>query len=337
MINTVVVQVVQQILNVAVECGLDAQALMSTIALDPPCLENVDGRIACEMFYALWHEIMQRCGDPCIGLRMAAMGNQSSSVVVQKAYSCPTVGAALESLVQYSQIANTGRSMTLEIEAEVARISFTSAAGCPHPMPIAYCQWCLANLVFQGRQITGVDFVPVQVGFQYAPPSDLTLYHQVFRSPLAFHQPVNFLAIEAQYLQHPLKTANPALSAILDRYAATLLAQLPKPENFLEHVQHLIAEELHKNEPGIETIAYRLGYAPRTLQRKLKAGGTSYRELLDKTRSQLAIHYLQENQVAINEIACLLGFSEASAFHRAFKRWTGMTPSEFRDCSYVQR
>ena len=132
-----------------------------------------------------------------------------------------------------------------------------------------------------------------------------------------------------------MQTANPALSAILDRYAAALLAKLPKPENFTESVTQLIAEELHKSEPGIEAIASRLGYAPRTLQRKLKEVGTSYQELLDKTRSQFAAQYLQEKHIAISEIAGLLGFSEASAFHRAFKRWTGMTPSEFRACSYV--
>ena len=122
---------------------------------------------------------------------------------------------------------------------------------------------------------------------------------------------------------------------ILDRYAAALLAKLPKPESFIECVTQLIAEELHKSEPGIEAISSRLGYAPRTLQRKLKEVGTSYQELLDKTRSQFAIQYLQEEQIAISEIACLLGFSEASAFHRAFKRWTGLSPGEFRACSYV--
>jgi AraC-like DNA-binding protein len=336
MINTVVVQVVQHILSLAAQCEFNPEELMAAINLDAQYLENLDGRISCETFYALWHEIMQRSGDPSIGLRMATVDCQNTSaVVVQSAYCSPTIGEALKRLVQYSQVANTGRTINLEIKAEVARISFASAVGFRIAMPITYCQWCLANLVLQGRQITGVDWVPLEVGFQCAPPDDLTQYHHLFRSPLAFYQPVNYLLIEAEFLQHPLRTANPALSVILDRYAAALLAKLPKPESFIDSVTQMIAEELHKGEPGLEAIANRLGYAPRTLQRRLKEVGTSYQELLAKTRSQFAIQYLQEEHIAISEIACLLGFSEASAFHRAFKRWTGRSPGEFRACAYV--
>jgi AraC-like DNA-binding protein len=330
--NTVNAQVVHYILSLAAQCNLVREELMAAIALDAKHLENMDGRIPCEMFYALWHEMMQRSNDPCIGLYMATLDNQDiSAVVAHSAYCSPTVGEGLKRLVQYAQIANTARDVTFEIQAGVARVSFASAAHCHLSMPLAYCQWCLANTVLQARKATGVDWIPLQVGFQCAPPDDLTLYHHLFRSPLVFNQPVDSVSMEVEFLQQPLLTANRALSVILDRYAESLLAKLPKPENFTDSV----AEELHRCEPGIEAIASRLGYAPRTLQRKLKEAGTSYQELLDKTRWHLAAHYLQEEHITIHEVACLLGFSEASAFHRAFKRWTGMSPGEFRAHSYV--
>ena len=199
MINTVVVQVVQHILSLAAQFELDPKELMRAIELDAQSLENLDGRISCEIFYTLWHEIMQQSGDPSIGLRMATADHQlTSAIVVQSAYCSPTIGEALKRLVQYSQVANTGRTITLEIQAKVAQISFASAVGFRLTMPIAYGQWCLANLVLQGRQITGVDWVPLQVGFQCAPPDDLTQYHHLFRSPLVFHQPVNYLSIPAE-------------------------------------------------------------------------------------------------------------------------------------------
>ena len=334
--NTVNAQVVQYVLSLAAQCNLVREELMTAIGLDANHLDNMDDRIPCETFYALWHEIVQRSGDPCIGLHMATLDNQDiSAVVAHSAYCSPTVGEGLQRLVQYAQIANTARDVTLDIQAGVARISFASAAHCHFAMPLAYCQWCLANTVLQARKATGVDWVPLQVGFQCAPPANLTPYHQLFRSSLVFNQPVDSVSMAVEFLEQPLLTANRTLSVILDRYAETLLAKLPQPESFIDGVIQLIAEELHKSEPGIEAIASRLGYAPRTLQRKLKEVDTSYQELLNKTRWQLAAHYLQEEQITIHEVACLLGFSEASAFHRAFKRWTGLSPGEFRTHSYV--
>ena len=338
MSNTVNVQVVQHILSTADQCGLSSAELMAAIRMDAKHLENTSGRIPCETFYALWDEMMQRSGDPCIGLRMATLDNQDTpAVVAHSAYCSATVGEGLKHLVQYSQIANTGRDVALEIQDEVARVSFASAAHSRLAMPVAYCQWCLANTVLQARKFTGVDWIPLQVGFQSAPPKDLTPYHHLFRSPLAFNQPVDSISIETAFLQQPLLTANRPILVLLERYAETLLNKLPKPENFTARVAQLIAEELNQCEPGIEAISLRLSYAPRTLQRKLKEAGTSYQELLDKTRWQLAAHYLQEEHITIHEVACLLGFSEASAFHRAFKRWTGMSPGEFRACSNVAR
>lgn len=95
-------------------------------------------------------------------------------------------------------------------------------------------------------------------------------------------------------------------------------------------MRSIITSEFRGGDPSLERVADQLGLTPRTLQRKLHEMGTSHNELLDQMRRQLAMRYLREREMAICEVAYLLGFSESSSFHRAFKRWTGVTPKEFR-------
>ncbi|MDF5729485.1 MAG: AraC family transcriptional regulator [Rhizonema sp. PD38] len=124
--------------------------------------------------------------------------------------------------------------------------------------------------------------------------------------------------------------SDPGLGRILDRYIEVLLAKLPQSGSFIDSVCREISRELRGGNLEVEAITKRLGFVSRTLQRKLKEAGTSYQELLDETRQSLSTHYLQEQHITVSEVAFLLGFSEASAFSRAFKRWTGTTPGEFR-------
>jgi len=95
-------------------------------------------------------------------------------------------------------------------------------------------------------------------------------------------------------------------------------------------VRLIIKNEFKGGEASLEKVAGQLGLSGRTLQRKLQERGTTHQELLDQMRKELAVRYLREPEMAICEVAYLLGFSESSALHRAFKRWTGKTPSEFR-------
>jgi AraC-like DNA-binding protein len=124
--------------------------------------------------------------------------------------------------------------------------------------------------------------------------------------------------------------ADASLCAVLDRHAEELLAKYPPRDSLIEQVRNLIAAEFRGGEPSLERIADNLGLTPRTLQRKLQELDTSYNDVLDQMRRQLAMRYLREPQMAICEVAYLLGFSESSSFHRAFKRWTGVTPKGFR-------
>jgi len=131
--------------------------------------------------------------------------------------------------------------------------------------------------------------------------------------------------------QVPLPTSDPALLEILKRHADHLLAKLPPSDDFIARVRQLIAQELTGGDPSADHLATRLGMSSRTLRRRLEERGTGHKALLDEIRRELAMRHLGEERLEIGEVAFLLGYSEASAFHRAFKRWTGSTPVDYRE------
>ena len=140
----------------------------------------------------------------------------------------------------------------------------------------------------------------------------------------------NALVLPAPLLETPCVRADPALVAVLDRYAAERLEQAPRTSSIADRVRSALGDELRGGEPTAARLATRFKMSVRSLSRLLAAEGTSFRELLDALRRDLATRHLAADQLSIGEVAFLLGFSELSSFHRAFKRWTGRTPAEFR-------
>lgn len=327
---TVWLKLVQGILNAAEKANLKTDALLSAIELNPSILEDTDARIPQEKLYALWQEITRSSKDEAIGLRLAQLAEPALlDVVGYAAYSSPNLGEALSRIIRYSRLIHEGAKWTLETNGKMAQIS-QAIPGAHLPLPPAACQWIVANMVLNAQRMTGLELAPLKVGFQHQQPEDVSGYRCLFRSPLAFEQPVNFVLVDARVLNQPLLKSDAGLCAVLDRHAEDLLAKLPRQESIVDSVRLEISAGLRGGDPGLDAIAHKLGIAPRTLQRKLKEAGTSHQELLDEMRRELSIYYLQEREMAVCEVAFLLGFSETSAFHRAFKRWTGATPGEFR-------
>ncbi|MBW4597326.1 MAG: AraC family transcriptional regulator [Brasilonema angustatum HA4187-MV1] len=331
-LHAVSIKLVQGILSAALaaDSDLEAEQMLAAIGLYPEILKDADVYISHEKFIALWVELVRCSGNPSIGLRMAEFAQPSCWDVVGYAVeSSPNLNEAMRRIVRSVRVLHEEAEMTFEVKGKVARLTHTVPSFPISPYR-ANCDWVVAGIFLLIRRITGVDFVPLKVGFQYSLPEDISAYHRLFRAPLKFGQPVNEIAFDSTFLSSPLLKSYPGLGRVLDRYIEDLLAKLPHSESFIDSVRREISIELRGGNLGVEVIAKRLGFVPRTLQRKLKEAGSSYQELLDEMRRSLSIHYLQEQHMAVSEVAFLLGFSEASAFYRAFKRWTGTTPSEFR-------
>ncbi len=131
-------------------------------------------------------------------------------------------------------------------------------------------------------------------------------------------------------MPRPLKTADSDLLRILVRCCEQILESRPVGDELPHQVQHLVAKHLPSGGPGVEAVAEELGMSVRTLSRRLRERGLSYRRMVDDLRRRLTLEYLKDTDLRVSEIAYLVGYSEVSAFTHAFRRWTGLSPSAFR-------
>jgi AraC-like DNA-binding protein len=187
------------------------------------------------------------------------------------------------------------------------------------PRPIA--ELSIANYVHLARTWTGMPIIPREVRFQHARPRDTRELKRFFGCKLRFEQRDNAVVLSREAMALRFVTAEPALGTYLEATAAARLAQLPAP-SLLDEIRAAITDELGSGEVDIERIARRVGVTPRSLQRRLRDRGTSYRELIDTVRHRRAIDLMQRG-LSIGDVAEHLGFSDPRAFRRAFRRWTG--------------
>ena len=170
----------------------------------------------------------------------------------------------------------------------------------------------------------------VEAAFQFAEPAELAPYRAALGCPLRFGVRETQLRILRGVFDVPLRRADASLFAYLERHASALLARIPDRQPLSAQLRDALLAQLPDGEPQQALLARRLGLSERTLQRRLRGEGTSFAALLDDLRAELARRYLSDPQLCVYEVAYLLGYSEPSPFHRAFRRWTGQTPREYR-------
>ena len=327
---TVQAQAVEKIVRAASANGVKAESLYAAVKLEPSVLLDPDNRIPFAQLIALYEKAAELTGDHDFGLHVGESVNPSAfDVVGYCAINSPTLGAAFTRVARYHSIWTDGALFTLESSGPISAVVYRYV----DPTIVQHRQdseMTLATVAALCRNIATPEFVPTAVEFQHEAPPDTSEHQRLFCCPIEFRAPVNKLSFASSFLSFPIAKADPSLCVLLDRHAEELLAKFPPRDSLVDQVRSIITGELRGGDPSLERVADQLGFTPRTLQRKLQELGASHNELLDQMRRQLAIRYLREREMAICEVAYLLGFSESSSFHRAFKRWTGMTPKEFR-------
>jgi AraC-like DNA-binding protein len=187
----------------------------------------------------------------------------------------------------------------------------------------------MAMIVRLCRLIRGAEINPLRVTLRRQTPSCTKAFSQVFRAPVEFSARRDRLVFDREELSQPLLTANTELARANDQIVIDYLAKFDR-DRVTMRVRSMLLEQLATGSATQESIARGLNLSARSLQRKLHEEGTTYKQLVDDTRRELAAQYVKQSQLSINEITYMLGFSEPSNFTRAFKRWTGESPSEYR-------
>ncbi len=302
--------------------------------LTPELVADDDARITAAQFCVAWAEGIRATGNPSLALDIAAATPSGAFGIVE--YVCrsaPTVGGALQRWVRYLNLLDDAVKVGLAVEDDRAMLRVEQESEAPASGAHELCFALVAKYV---RELSAAPLRIVGVDFVHRAPPDVARYRSVFDAPVTFSAPVNQLVLPRAVLDASLVSSDPQLLAILTRAADELHARAPEEPTLAAQVARVLRDALRDDEGHVEIVAKRLGLTARSLQRRLKDEGSSFNAVREQVRKDLSKRYLGDN-LSIAEISFLLGFSEPSAFFRAFKRWTGQTPIEARRSTAIAR
>lgn len=331
--DLVVVSFLRDLVFFAASRGADPGQLCERAGVTPAMLASpddmVDGRIAGE----LWAAACKATGEPDLGLHLGAAAHLSSlGLVAPVLLHCPNLRRALGKFADYSRLLSSAFAIdVVDVDARRTAIRFVLLS---HDSYIARAprqpMECIALATSTGLgQLLARPLRVLEVHFRHVAPARTKAHTAAFQAPVHFGQDVDQLLVETVELERPVVLADPAMLAQHEAKARALLAERGD-DGMVARVRQALGTLLRGELPSVEDVAEQLTTSPRSLQRALADEGTSFRELLDDVRHDLAVAHLQDPATGVAQVALLLGFSEPSAFHRSFKRWTGTTPSQFR-------
>jgi len=330
-INTVVARLPLFVLRQAEAAGLDRQKALRVADLSEEALADPDARILVRKNLELWRFILDSLPDPDLGIRFGSeLETRDAGLVGYTMLHSSTLLNALQRLVRFGRILEESDPPELRVGSQVAEYLWRS-----YPQQEVLLQrmidYELAAGVAVVREITGVDIEPIEIRFPYAErPSDLTAHRRHFRCNLSFGEPLAGMVFRRRDLDLPVREADEELGSYLERYAEEVLEALAPGGSLAEKVERAMWAKMKKGRLTLDGIASALAVSPRTLQRRLREEGTSFVELRDRFRRDMAVVILRDRRLAIYEVAFLLGYSEPSTFYRAFRRWMGTSPHEYR-------
>lgn len=318
----------------AIKITLDRQdinsaALFAQAGLDIHELANPNARYPLANTTRLWQLAVQATGDENLGLNVARNINQTTfHALGYSLLASHTLEEAFERLIRYFRIVSDAAELDFQPSGDDYKFIIRLQPGEVQPANEAL-DAMMSVVIRLCRALYGKHFRASEIRLRRPAPQDETVFNKVFQAPIAFGADEAAMYISRLILRAPLPSANAELARHNDEILARHIARFDKV-NVANRVHATLLEQLSQGEPSQEKIAGSLHMSLRNLQRKLSAEKTSYKEILNRTRHELALSYIAEPRYSISEITYLLGFSDTSSFTRAFKRWTGQSPSHYR-------
>lgn len=241
---------------------------------------------------------------------------------------CPHLGAAFNRLEQYARLVDRAYFMEVSVEGNFIKVVWPLMLH--ETYHALYAEMGMATFIQFARSLTSRKMPLHTMGFCHPPLGDKARYQEFFGGKVLFNEPELYMKLDINYLNYPLRQPDDKLLGILEKQAKQALAQIPNQEQFLQQVHTVMLTLCREALPTLDQVASDLNMSARTLQRKLADHGFTFQQLLEQTQQHLAEQYLKDERLQLVEIAQLLGYSDQSAFTRAFKRWTGSTPKVFR-------
>jgi AraC-like DNA-binding protein len=309
--------------------GIDSRALFRRCGIAAADIRDANARLPSEKWDLVAREAAARIPDPAFALRAARCWHPSNLGVLGHAWlTSSTLRSGLQRVVSYGRLVGERVSTRLENTANGLKLLIDSGRTDPVTGPIVI-DLTMSLLMDMCRMNFGASLRPRAVCLKRARPDAWQEYSAFYGCPVRFSEPADSFTLSAADADEPLPTSNRQLAATLDRLIAEQLAHLDKT-NVVARCKASLLEQLSSGELSEEEMAQQLHMSRRTLQRKLAEAEITYLKLVDDTRRDLALRYIEDPRHSITDITFMLGFSQQSAFTRAFKRWTGMPPSGYR-------
>jgi AraC-like DNA-binding protein len=310
--------------------GVDPAVLFEQAGLDAQKLYDANARYRDSRLYKLWQLAVEATGDPYIGLRVASYWHPSAAHALGYAWlASATLKDALERTVRYYRMMTDKEELTLTESEEEFRLIIENPAS-DYPTAPEDLDASFAALIHLCRMCHGESFNPRRITMGRPSLPDPAPFAEHFRAPIQYSGNENSVCFDKVDALTALPTANAEVARANEKIVQEYLARFDRSSVAMQ-VRARLTEQLSSGHTTQESIADALHMSLRSLQRRLNNEDTSYKSLLDETRRELAAHYMAESHRSINEITYLLGFSEPSNFSRAFRRWTGKSPSAYRE------
>src|SRR5215468_1084924 len=310
---------------------LAIDGLLKQVGLQKADLANPENRLPQAPVLQLIERAADLTGDSSYGLRLGASRNpQDRGLLGFVALNSPTLMDAMTNIQRFYKIAREGGEFEIEhTGGEVAlrfRVADPALRGLRHNS-----EFLAATIVRGCRDLTCQSIFPIRAEFIHDRPSGSVEYANFLGCPVKFGSDWDAVIYAEETTRLPVMGADAKLLEILEATCLKLLGPAPKARDLVREVQQLIIERLPTGSAGIDSIAKELSMSSKTLARRLAEQGQSFSALLDRTRFNAVTHYLEETDMRLTQVAYLAGYTEPAALVRAFKRWTGKTPSKFRD------
>lgn len=325
--GSITIAYVKRLLADAAREGVDRTSLFREAGLDPALLAQPEARLDMADFIRLLQVVMRRTEDEFIGLGRGTKSKPGTfSMMAHAVINCPNLGRAIERSAQFYRIVDMPLRLSVEEGSHESR--FILQADAPEHDNI------LEAIVFISLRLwswlTGRSLEPVAIQFDFPEPPQAAEFRRLYKGAVTYNNARNAIVFPSAWLALPLVQNPLSLSKFLKDSIALLIVGNNQPIGLSDQIRAIISKGYGNTFPDFAQVCDTLSMTPQTLRRRLKEENTSYQAIKDGIRQDAACYYLAKEELSIDEIALMMGFSEASSFHRAFKKWLGKTPAAWR-------
>ena len=313
---------------------LNAEELLANVGLASSLLQMPQARVSVRHYGALWRTIALALDDEFFGQDSRRMKAGSFAMLCHSVLGCKNLGQALDRSLRFFGLILDDISGGLVRDDSEARIVLQERAAGAGQRVFAH-ELLLMLLYGVSCWLVGRRIPILRTEFSYPEPAHSAEYRLMYCADLRFNRPQTVIAFEASYLALPVVQNERTIKEFLRTAPESILVKYKNGSSLSARVRRRLRQFPPGEVPDFEGLAGELNMTPATMRRRLHEEGESYQSIKDQLRRDLAIGYLSHSSRSVMDIALELGFSERSAFHRAFRKWTGASPGEFRRTSQV--